>query len=108
MDEPERVPIKDLKVEEGADELADSPDMEPYVELAIAAMKGSNMAAALGAIAELPLEQRYVWRVVSTLKWAFTTSTIWGSLPIAILCRRKIWLRFWISYVFGRFSFACS
>jgi len=71
MDEVKRVPIKNLKTEEGADELVDSPDMEPYVRLAMAAMQGSDVAASLVEIAQLPLEKRYVWRVVSALKWAF-------------------------------------
>ena len=71
MGDAKRVPINDLKTEAGADDLVDSPDMEPYVRLAMAAMQGSDATARLQEIAKLPLERRYVWRVVSALKWAF-------------------------------------
>jgi hypothetical protein len=49
-----RVPISELHSEDGAQELVRS-DTEPY----------------LAALAALPLEERYVWRVISALKWAF-------------------------------------
>jgi hypothetical protein len=52
---PESIPIKDLISEDGAHELATSPDTQPYLD----------------EIAALPLEKRYVWRVASALKWAF-------------------------------------
>ena len=70
-DEVKRIPIKDLISEEGAHELATSPDMQPYLEVLIAEMQGLDTAPALRAIAELPLEKRYVWRVASALKWGF-------------------------------------
>ena len=69
-----------LKTEPGAEELAQSPVMEPYVRLATAAIQGQDLKAALDEIAALPLEKRYVWRVVSALKWAFTD---YDSLGIA-------------------------
>jgi hypothetical protein len=34
-------------------------------------MGGRDTGPALAKLAALPLEQRYVWRVVSALKWAF-------------------------------------
>jgi hypothetical protein len=66
-----RVPLCSLSSEDGVDELLDSPEMEPYVELAVAGLQGSNVQRQLQAIAELPLEKRYIWRVASALKWAF-------------------------------------
>jgi hypothetical protein len=72
MDENvEWVPIKDLKTEEGAKELLDSELMKPYLRAAASFMANEDMAAAIAEIAELPLEQRYVWRIASALKWAF-------------------------------------
>jgi hypothetical protein len=69
-----RIPIRDLVREEGADELVNSPDMEPYLQLAMAVMQDADPTTeleALEAIRQLPLEKRYVWRVASALKWGF-------------------------------------
>src|SRR5437773_929400 len=67
----DRIPISALRSEEGAHELATSPDMEPYIRFAMAAMKDADPTLELEAIRPLPLEKRYVWRVASALKWAF-------------------------------------
>jgi hypothetical protein len=45
--------------------------MRPYLELLKAHIGGQDTAPYLAALAELPLEERYVWRVISALKWAF-------------------------------------
>lgn len=63
------MPIKDLHQEPGAKELAESPEMEPYLNFIGALMQGADPAAALEAIRQLPLEKRYVWRIASALKW---------------------------------------
>jgi hypothetical protein len=63
--------IKDLHQEEGAHELATSPDMEPYLQFAMALMRGNDPTPELEAIRQLPVEKRYVWRVASALKWGF-------------------------------------
>jgi hypothetical protein len=70
-DNIERIPIKNLHQEDGAHELASSPDMEPYLNFAMALMQGNDPTPELDAIRQLPLEKRYVWRVASALKWAF-------------------------------------
>jgi hypothetical protein len=66
-----RIPIKDLRQEDGAQELATSPDMEPYIRFAMAVMQGFDPTSELEVIRSLPLERRYVWRVASALKWGF-------------------------------------
>jgi hypothetical protein len=66
-----RMPIKDLRQEEGASELASSPDMEPYLEYIMALMQSTDVQPHLEALSKLPLEKRYVWRVASALKWGF-------------------------------------
>lgn len=66
-----RMPIKDLRQEDGAHELATSPDMEPYLRLIMAQMQGGDTTAEMEALRQLPLEKRYIWRVASALKWAF-------------------------------------
>jgi len=73
MSDPNGKPIllKSLISEAGAHELATSPDMQPYLKMAMAAMQYSDPTPALEEIARLPLEKRYVWRVVSALKWGF-------------------------------------
>jgi hypothetical protein len=70
-EEPKDIPIKDLRQEDGASELASSPDMEPYLDYIIASMQRADLTANLEALSNLPLEKRYVWRVASALKWGF-------------------------------------
>ena len=70
-DEIKRMPIEDLRQEDGATDLSSSPDMEPSVEYAIAAMVGVDVKSHLEEISKLPLEKRYAWRVASALKWSF-------------------------------------
>jgi hypothetical protein len=65
------MPIQDLHQEPGAHELATSPSMEPYLNFAAALIQGNDPEPELEAIRQLPLEERYVWRVASELKWAF-------------------------------------
>ena len=65
------MPTKDLHQEEGAHELATSPSMEPYLNFAAALIQGNDPEPELGAIRQLPVEKRYVWRVASALCWAF-------------------------------------
>jgi hypothetical protein len=66
-----KVPIKDLKTEDGADDLVHSAMMRPYMHLAEAILKQQGLKEAVIEIGDLPLEQRYVWRVLSALKWGF-------------------------------------
>lgn len=66
-----RIPVNELHQEDGAQELASSPDMEPYLNFAVALMQRHDPAPELEAISKLPLEQRYVWRVASALKRGF-------------------------------------
>ncbi|MHB1958863.1 MAG: hypothetical protein ACYCO5_07515 [Acidobacteriaceae bacterium] len=66
-----RVPISELKIEEGAQELVRSEKMKPYLALLKARMGGQDTEPYLAALAALPLEERYIWRVMSALKWAF-------------------------------------
>jgi hypothetical protein len=70
-DDIKRMPIKDLRQEDGADELATSEAMEPYLEFATAVMLDADPTPELETIRQLPLEQRYVWRIASALKWGF-------------------------------------
>jgi hypothetical protein len=63
------VPIADLRTEAGAEELTRSDSMKPYLEVLKAGMRGHDTGPALAALAALPLKDRYVWRVVSALKW---------------------------------------
>ena len=72
------VELSDLKVEDGAHELASSPDMEPYMRLIEAQLTGADPAPALEALRQLPLEKRYIWRVASALKWAFADCEDWN------------------------------
>ena len=64
-----RIPTKDIRQEEGAHELASSPDMKPYLEFIKAVIQEHDPSTELEVIRRLPLEKRYVWRVASALKW---------------------------------------
>jgi len=70
-DKTKYIPIKDLKIEEGAEELLDSPLMRPYLKAAEAILQNKDSSTVIAEIAELPLEKRYVWRVASAMKWGF-------------------------------------
>jgi hypothetical protein len=66
-----RLPINEIRTEPGAQELVRSERMKPYLALLKAQMGGQDTEPYLAALAALPLEERYVWRVISALKWAF-------------------------------------
>jgi hypothetical protein len=70
-DDIERIPINQLHQEDGAREMATSPDMEPYLRLMMAEMRNADPTPEVEALCQLPLEKRYIWRVASALKWAF-------------------------------------
>src|ERR1019366_626866 len=71
-DDPiKRIPINQLRQEPGAQELAESADMEPYLNFAVALMQGNDPSPELEALRQLPIEKRYVWRIASALKWGF-------------------------------------
>jgi len=70
-EQTKQVRIKDLVSEDGAHELATSPDMQPYLRLITAGLQDQDTTPHLEKITALPLEKRYVWRVASALKWAF-------------------------------------
>ena len=65
------VPISEIHSEEGAQELVRSERMKPYLALLKAQIGGQDTEPFLTALAALPLEERYVWRVISALRWAF-------------------------------------
>jgi hypothetical protein len=72
------VELSSIKFEDGAKELMSAPEMQPYLRYIEAAMFGGDVAPPLREIAGLPLEKRYVWRVVSALKWGFADSEDWN------------------------------
>jgi hypothetical protein len=70
-DEIKHLPPGEIHSDETAGELLDSPEMQPYMRLAMAGLQGFDIEPQLQALRELPLEKRYIWRVASALKWAF-------------------------------------
>jgi hypothetical protein len=69
------VEASSLTMEDGAKELLNSPEMQPYSRYIEAAMLGGDIDSCVREIAALPLEKRYVWRVASALKWDSRIST---------------------------------
>jgi hypothetical protein len=65
-----------LKMEEGAEELMSTPEMQPYMRYIEATMQGEDAEPALREIAALPLEKRYLWRIASALKGGLRILTI--------------------------------
>jgi hypothetical protein len=63
------ISLNDLHTEPGSEMLVQSESMKPYLEVLKAEMTGRDTGPALAALEALPLEQRYVWRVISALKW---------------------------------------
>ena len=45
--------------------------MEPYLDFIKARMQGFDGRPELDLIRQFPLERRYIWRIVSSLKWGF-------------------------------------
>jgi hypothetical protein len=67
--QPKTIPLSELHTEPGSEELVQSESMKPYLEVLKAEISGRDTGPALAALEALPLEQRYVWRVISALKW---------------------------------------
>lgn len=67
----ERVLLKDIHFDESVRDLLNSPNMQPYIQMAMAVQKREGVQPCLETIAQMPLERRYVWRIASALKWAF-------------------------------------
>ena len=65
------LPISEIHTEAGSQELVSSERMKPYLAFLKAQMSGQDTDPYLAALATLPLKERYVWRVISALKWAF-------------------------------------
>jgi hypothetical protein len=71
--EMHNVPLRGIKVDPLAHELATSEGTRPYLDCLIKEYRNDavGLDAALQVISDLPLEKRYTWRVFSALKWAF-------------------------------------
>jgi hypothetical protein len=67
---PKMVPMNEIRTEAGAQELVRSEKMRPYLDLLKAQIGGQDAEPYRATLAALPLEDRYIWRVASALKWA--------------------------------------
>jgi hypothetical protein len=65
------IPIASLKTEDGMNELLKSENMQPYLRFYTAQLQGRDVQRHLDEIARLPLQDRYLWRICSALKWGF-------------------------------------
>jgi hypothetical protein len=59
------VEASSLKMEDGAEELLNSPEMQPYSRYIEAAPFGGDVGPSTQEITALPPEKRYIWRVAS-------------------------------------------
>jgi len=62
---------KSIAAKDGVAELLQSENMRPYIRLHVAASDGQRTIEQLLEFCDIPLEKRYLWRIVSALKWAF-------------------------------------
>jgi hypothetical protein len=71
--ETHNVPLREIKIDRLAHELAISEETQPYLDCLKKAYSNNAAGheAALQVVRDLPLEKRYTWRVFSALKWAF-------------------------------------
>jgi len=67
------IPLRDIKIDPLAKELITSDRAVPYLDYLRKAISNdaAGVEAALRVLQDLPLEQRYTWRVLSALNWAF-------------------------------------
>jgi hypothetical protein len=69
---PAHLPVNEIMSEDTATDLIRSEAMRPYMKLMMKGMVDeSAVETELAVIAKLPLEQRYVWRIASAMKWGF-------------------------------------
>ena len=94
-----RIEIRDLRQEPGARQLAESADMEPYLNSPVALMQGADPTAELETIRQLPIEKRNVWRVGRCWSGDFQILTTWAVMILlmngATIC--KLLLRLMVS-----------
>lgn len=69
--ELKRVKIKHLKIDPIGKELSNSEGVRPYVDFFIAIEQKKDPMLALEKLQSLTLAERYTWRVLSALQWAF-------------------------------------
>ncbi len=63
----EQIDIHQIRQEDGAEEFWKLPAMAPYLRYSIALAKGESTQEAEREIVALPLEKRYVWRILFAL-----------------------------------------
>lgn len=71
--------MKHFQNEPVAESLAQSENIKPYIEILGAMMGGENTDSLMALMREIPLERRYIWRIVSALKWGladFDSATV--------------------------------
>jgi phage tail sheath protein FI len=66
-----QIELSKIKTDPVGDDLTKSPEMKPYVDVIVALMKKEGVKEAVQRVADLNLNERYVWRVASALDLAF-------------------------------------
>lgn len=65
-----QIPLSQIEADPVGDMLAESESLRPYIDHYCALMKGADSDKTLRVIADLPVEKRYLFRVVQCLDWA--------------------------------------
>jgi hypothetical protein len=79
-----RIPLSQIDTDPAGDMLAESKDIKPYIDHYCALVTGVDSEKTLAAIAALPVDKRYLFRVVQCADWAladYDSSTVKLDIP---------------------------
>ena len=70
--EIKKVRLGDIKTDPIAEQIMKEPDLRPYLEYHAARLRGEDKQIALDKVAGIPLDKRYVTRILYMLALAFS------------------------------------
>jgi hypothetical protein len=79
-----QIPLSEIETDPVGDMLTNSESLKPYIDHYCAVMTGRDSERTLRAIAELPVEKRYLSRALQCLDWAladYDSSTVELDMP---------------------------
>lgn len=96
-----QIPLSQIETDPVSDMLVESESLKPYIDHYCALMQGGDSNKTLGVIAALPVEKRYLSRVIECLDWAladYDSSTVSLDMPYMPDLedqKEKLWNRAW-------------
>lgn len=65
------VDLRQIASDPIAEQLMKLPEMQPYIQYAMAVLSHDDEEAALNKIRGIPLDKRYLYRILTALEWGF-------------------------------------